>query len=356
MGYQFNPFTGSFDLAGATTIPDPLVVDELTVNTKLTADHIHGNIAGNLYVHVKNTSGTTIAKGTPVYVVGAVGDTTVLEVAAADAANADKIPAIGLLEEDLDNNGFGDAVMFGEITGFNTASYQDNDELYLAAGGGLTATKPASGYTQSLAVVGRVHASTGTVLVWVASGILPTDITYDAATREVRSSTGADATLPLVSSAAAGLIPSPPEGGPTGKVFTDALEWETPASGGSLQSSVKTHTTAELTAGEVEDFVITGGDSFHLLAVTASTPAWVRVYGTAAARTADVRVEPGGTPPGPGNDFYAELATTGTPQTIRFSPVPLVQGTSGDAYVRVVNMDVASRAISLSFTVLTLEA
>lgn len=31
---------------------------------------------------------------------------------------------------------------------------------------------------------------------------------------------------PLVTSTTAGLIPAPPEGEPTGKVFTDALEWE----------------------------------------------------------------------------------------------------------------------------------
>ena len=29
----------------------------------LTADHIHGNIAGAVYLHVKNTSGVTIPKG-----------------------------------------------------------------------------------------------------------------------------------------------------------------------------------------------------------------------------------------------------------------------------------------------------
>lgn len=35
----------------------------------------------------------------------------------------------------------------------------------------------------------------------------------------------------LVSSTTAGLLPAPPEGEPTGKVFTDALEWATPAAG-----------------------------------------------------------------------------------------------------------------------------
>lgn len=38
---------------------------------------------------------------------------------------------------------------------------------------------------------------------------------------------------PLVTSTTAGLIPAPPEGEPTGKVFTDALEWAEPPGGGS---------------------------------------------------------------------------------------------------------------------------
>jgi len=37
--------------------------DDLTVPGLLTADHIHGNIAGTLYIHVKNTSGGTLAGG-----------------------------------------------------------------------------------------------------------------------------------------------------------------------------------------------------------------------------------------------------------------------------------------------------
>jgi hypothetical protein len=206
MGYAFNPFTGNFDqITAPGSIPDPLTVNNLTVNTLLTAAHIHGNVAGSLYIHVKNTSNTTLAKGTPVYAVGAVGDTTTLEVAAADSADPAKSPAIGILDEQLIHNASGHAVMFGEITGVNTGSYVIGDELYLASGGGLTSTRPTSGYVQSLAVVGRVHASTGTILVWTASEVPPTDLSYNDSTRVLSSSTGADATLPLVSSSTAGL-------------------------------------------------------------------------------------------------------------------------------------------------------
>lgn len=164
----FDPFTGNITLN--SIVEDPLVVNNLTVNELATISHIHGNIAGNLYVHAKNQSGVIIPKATPVYIIGSVGDTTVLEIAAADAANASKRPAIGITESQLAVNQTGNVVMFGEITGVATGSYNVNNELYLASGGGLTNIRPTSGYVQSLAVVGRAHATTGSILVWTASG------------------------------------------------------------------------------------------------------------------------------------------------------------------------------------------
>jgi hypothetical protein len=116
-----------------------------------------------------------------------------------------------------------------------------------------------------------------------------------------------------------------------------------------------TYTTASLAANASEDFTIAGGDAFQLLSIESSRPAWVRIYGTAAARTADTRTQPGGAVPAAGSEFYAEVATTATPQTIRLSPVPLVQGTNGGAFVRVVNRDSVARTIALSFNVLTLQ-
>ena len=128
----------------------------------------------------------------------------------------------------------------------------------------------------------------------------------------------------------------------------------TPSSN-SLQASSVAHTTSSIGAGSSEDFTISAGDIFHLLSITASTPCWIRVYGTSEARNADTRTNPGGTVPDAGSDFYAEVATVSSSQTIRFSPVPLVQGTNGNAFIRIKNTDSASRIITLNFSVLTLE-
>jgi len=143
--------------------------EEITLGNNLQLSGSVLNVINNtLYIDVKNTSGVPLTKGTPVYVTGSVGATNVLEIAASDSAVTAKCPTIGLLTSSLNHNDFGSAIMFGELTGVNTGSYLIDDELFVAAGGGLTKVKPSTGYIQSIAVVSRVNATTGSILVWVA--------------------------------------------------------------------------------------------------------------------------------------------------------------------------------------------
>jgi hypothetical protein len=137
----------------------------LSATGTATLPHIHGSLAGNLYIHVKNTSGGQLTRGTPVYIVGNVGDTDRVEVAAADFDDATKMPAVGLLEQTLANNGTGDAVIVGELTSANTGSYSLNQELFVGNNGALTTTRPTLGEVQSVGTVSRVHASTGVIVV-----------------------------------------------------------------------------------------------------------------------------------------------------------------------------------------------
>ena len=60
----------------------------------------------------------------------------------------------------------------------------------------------------SVGLAGQAVFSQGPGLPPVWATPPGTDLTYDAASREVRSSTGADATLPLVTTSAAGLQPA----------------------------------------------------------------------------------------------------------------------------------------------------
>lgn len=118
-----------------------------------------------------------------------------------------------------------------------------------------------------------------------------------------------------------------------------------------LSQQTLTYQTASLAAGASEEFTINAGDVYALISVTASTPSWLRVYGTAASRTDDTRTEAGGTFPSPGSEFYAEVTTDTTPETIRMAPVPVVLGTSGVSYLKVTNLDTVDRVINLSIVV-----
>jgi len=130
-------------------------------------------------IECKNTSGSTITKGTPVYVTGTVGASFRVEVAPADASNSAKMPAVGVLETDLANNSEGYAVTGGllknlttdPIDATNTAS---NNTIYVKSGGGLTMTKPTgTNLKQNIGKVARVNSSNaGSIIV---SSILRTN-------------------------------------------------------------------------------------------------------------------------------------------------------------------------------------
>ena len=151
----------------------PTTIDTLTINQDaevdgiLTANHIHGNIAGSVYLHVKNTSGSEIAAGTPVYATGSVGASGATEVSPSDASTAATMPALGITQSTLAVNGEGHATVLGVLGSQNTGSYNINDSLYVAPGGGLTTTRPtaATDLVQKIARVVRADASTGELLV-----------------------------------------------------------------------------------------------------------------------------------------------------------------------------------------------
>jgi hypothetical protein len=138
----------------------------VTVTGTLTADHIHGNLAGSVYAHVR--AGETLAKGDPVYISGShgSGSTLIPIVSKADASNAAKMPAVGIMDAALANNATGHMVITGTITELNTNAYAVNSVLYVATGGGFTATPPAAN-SQPVAIVERANTNNGAVIVKV---------------------------------------------------------------------------------------------------------------------------------------------------------------------------------------------
>jgi hypothetical protein len=157
-----------------------------TVTGTLTADHIHGNLAGSVYAHVR--AGENLAKGDPVYVSGShgTGANLIAIVSKADASDPLKMPAVGVMDAAVANNANGHMVITGTISDINTATYSVNAELYVAEGGGFTSTPP-SAYAQPVARVERSNTNNGAVIVKV-NGLSASDATGNTLVR--RTSTG----------------------------------------------------------------------------------------------------------------------------------------------------------------------
>lgn len=165
---------GTYDLnvdsveANSITSNTSLEALNATINGTLTASDIQGNLTGSIRVDVR--SGEQLLKGDPVYVSGTYGTgaTAIPIVSRADASNAAKMPAIGIMDADLANATNGHMVISGRISGFNTNAYNINTKLYVAAGGGLTATPPTA-RAQAIARVELKDTNHGSVILMAAN-------------------------------------------------------------------------------------------------------------------------------------------------------------------------------------------
>ena len=117
-------------------------------------------------------------------------------------------------------------------------------------------------------------------------------------------------------------------------------------------------TTAALANDAAGNITITGWKSYMLLSIETSAAAWVTVYTSSAARTADVS-RPITTDPTPGSGVIAEVITTGASTQI-FSPA--VFGFSDESspsiaiQLKVVNKSGSATAIIVAMKLVRLEA
>jgi hypothetical protein len=119
-----------------------------------------------VYEIVKNVSGATILKGTPLAVVTGQTSGSVSDVVPADAADPTKMPAVFIANQNIAIEAEGEAVLFGNLTGVNTAAYTSGTTVYVAPGGGWTATKPVwPNKIQNLGVITKQHATNGAGIV-----------------------------------------------------------------------------------------------------------------------------------------------------------------------------------------------
>lgn len=168
-GYSINdPPVDLIDDVGnyTTTTGDINAVDGVYTGD-VSASHFYGDFIGEIQVDCKNTSGSIIPAGYPVYITGTVGATNVLEVSSADAGNSTKMPAVGITSTSIGVNQTGHVTILGVVQSMNTSGYSVGQTMYVAVGGGLTNIKPtgATELIQNIGRVGRVNTNNGEIIV-----------------------------------------------------------------------------------------------------------------------------------------------------------------------------------------------
>lgn len=126
---------------------------------------------------------------------------------------------------------------------------------------------------------------------------------------------------------------------------------------GLVSRNLSSATTASLANNAAGNITITGWKSYMLLSIQTSAAAWVTVYASSAARTADAG-RAITTDPTPGAGVLAEVITTG-PQTQLFSPAVLgfsdETSPSTDIQIKVVNRSGSTGTITVTMKLVQLE-
>jgi len=147
------------------------------------------------------------------------------------------------------------------------------------------------------------------------------------------------------------------------KYNSTTTTWEPAAESGGSGTTTLSRTTVSGTTSSIadeadEDIDITGAaKAYSIFDITVDAAAWVRVYSSSTARTADsTRLE--GVDPDPDAGVLAEIITTGattvafTPSTISFNNDTVVTDT---IYLNVTNKSGSTSTISTTMTILPLE-
>ena len=123
-----------------------------------------------LVLEVRNNNvGYALTIGTPVYQTGYNSGQDRINIEEARASQPSTMPAKGVIKANLDNNTNGEIIVYGELEGVDTSSFEVADELYVAPGGGLTNSRPSgvNDLVQKIAVVLKKSVN-GAILVYGA--------------------------------------------------------------------------------------------------------------------------------------------------------------------------------------------
>jgi len=122
--------------------------------------------------YVKNTTGTTIPKGSAVYVSGATGDNALISLASA-TSDPSSSKTLGLTAEAIANDAFGYVIEAGYLTDIDTSATTAGAAVWLGdTAGSLSFVNPPAkpSHAVYLGVVVRVQSMNGSILVKAQNG------------------------------------------------------------------------------------------------------------------------------------------------------------------------------------------
>ena len=138
--------------------------EKLEVVGNVEATEFIGDLRGAVVFKAK--AGEALAIGDVVYISGISGNTTVVN--KADADDAAKMPAFGLAANSVSNNAAIEIYTFGTLSGLDTSSFTEGDELFVGTtAGAFVSVAPAgeSSLIQKIGKVTRAHGSAGSIKI-----------------------------------------------------------------------------------------------------------------------------------------------------------------------------------------------
>ena len=161
-------FTGSVNITGSFRLNNYNLPELDGTAEQIIITDGAGNLTFDLlrtvYEQVKNVSGTTLQKGTPVHVTGSVGNENT--VIAASASDASTMPATFILNETLADNEAGLGIAIGFVNGVNTSEFTEGDVVYVGESGGYTNIQPTgSNLIQNLGIVTKAAVNGSGVIL-----------------------------------------------------------------------------------------------------------------------------------------------------------------------------------------------
>lgn len=159
------------ETSGPTTLAVGAVADGQYLKrsgSTVVGDTPDGGTGGTTDWNARNETGSTLAKGTPVYGVSYDSGDGKMLIGAADGNYLAKSEVFGLVKTAITTAANGDVVTWGELSGIDTSAWTALTPLY--AVGGVLSSIPGL-YARKIAVVLYSHATDGIVYVFPSNPV-----------------------------------------------------------------------------------------------------------------------------------------------------------------------------------------